>query len=429
MHWERFVGALAAVTLTAAVTAAQSPPSSTFDDLIRLALERNQQYLASKERLTEATAMARQAGLRPAPTFEAETGIGAIVGSRGEAEYSAAYFQTIERGGKREKRLAVAEKGIALAQAELQEVERQLAFDVKIRAIAVLSQESKLVSTRTLLVTNQEGHRLAAQRVGLGDIAPLEEQLLLAEVNRTQAQIVSIDAAREASLAELRGVVGAPPAQPIGPVSEFKVAGQEPRLDQLQSYALQHRPDLRVLQLLEDQASAELDLVAAESRPDLTASARYTRSSSRFDQLGLSETGERVPLRDTDNIVTFGLSIPLFTKNRAQPAIDASRSRQTQQRLRREYLARAIPQEVEAAYRRWIGSMRSLEILRTGVLEPSQKSLTVVREAYRLGQLRLLDVLNEQRRIADLQLSLVDAQADVDRALVDLERAIGGNLP
>jgi len=134
-------------------------------------------------------------------------------------------------------------------------------------------------------------------------------------------------------------------------------------------------------------------------------------------------------LRDTDNIITFGLSIPLFTKSRAQPAIDAAKARQSQQSLRREQLERVIPLEVEAAYRRFVGARRSLELLRTGVVEPSQKSLTVIREAYRLGQLRLFDVLNEQRRLGDLQLSYIDAQTDVGRALAELERAIGGNLP
>jgi cobalt-zinc-cadmium efflux system outer membrane protein len=55
--------------------------------------------------------------------------------------------------------------------------------------------------------------------------------------------------------------------------------------------------------------------------------------------------------------------------------------------------------------------------------------VVVIREAYRLGQLRLLDVLNEQRRLVDLQLSYIEAQAQAARALVELERAVGGPLP
>ena len=48
--------------------------------------------------------------------------------------------------------------------------------------------------------------------------------------------------------------------------------------------------------------------------------------------------------------------------------------------------------------------MRTRDLLRDGVVGQSNKNLAVVREAYQLGQLRLLDVLNEQRRLTDTEL-------------------------
>ena len=108
MNMERLSGACVAVVLVASLAFGQAQPVRTVEELIRIALDRNQDYLALKERVTEAQALARQAGLRPTPTLEVETAIGAIVGSRGESEYSATYLQTLERGGKREKRMAVA---------------------------------------------------------------------------------------------------------------------------------------------------------------------------------------------------------------------------------------------------------------------------------------------------------------------------------
>jgi cobalt-zinc-cadmium efflux system outer membrane protein len=386
MHFYRPGGACAVGLLLVSLAIGQPQAVNTIEELIRVALERNQDYLSLKQRVMEMQALARQAGLKPGPTLEVELGTGAIAGSRGEVEYSAAYFQTIERGGKREKRVAVAEKAVALAEAEIRERERQLAFDIKSQVVAVLGQELKLVSIRSMLGANQESYRLTTQRVGLGDAAPLEEQLLLSEVNRTQAQIASAEASREAGLVELQSVVGFSGVPRLNPAEGLRFGDHEPQLEELQVFALEHRPDLVTLKLLEEQAAAETSLASAEGRPDLTASARYTRSQSSFDQFGLSESGARVPLRDTDNIVTFGLSIPLFTKNRTQPAVDAAKARQSQETLRREWLTRVIPLEVQAAYRRWIGARRSLEILRTGVLDPSQKSLTVIREAYRLGQ-------------------------------------------
>jgi cobalt-zinc-cadmium efflux system outer membrane protein len=193
--------------------------------------------------------------------------------------------------------------------------------------------------------------------------------------------------------------------------------------------ALENRADLRILTILEEQALAEAELARAEGKPDLTGSIRYTRSVSRFDQLGLSEGGAVVPLRDADNVLTFGLAIPLFTRQRAQGEVDAALSRATQARLKREHLQQTVIQEVEAAYRRWSGTRRALEILQTGVVQQSEQNLLVIREAYRLGQLRVMDVLNEQRRLVETELSFVDAQAEAAQAFAELERAVGGNLP
>jgi len=53
----------------------------------------------------------------------------------------------------------------------------------------------------------------------------------------------------------------------------------------------------------------------------------------------------------------------------------------------------------------------------------------VIREAYKLGQLRLLDVLNEQRRLVDTQMAYIDAQADAARTWAELQRAAGGIYP
>jgi cobalt-zinc-cadmium efflux system outer membrane protein len=109
--------------------------------------------------------------------------------------------------------------------------------------------------------------------------------------------------------------------------------------------------------------------------------------------------------------------------------VQAARARTSGARLRREYLERNISLEVEAAHQRWQTASESLQMLQSGVVDPSTNNLSVIREAYRLGQLRLLDVLNEQRRLVDTQLSYIDAQADVARTWAEVERAAGGVHP
>lgn len=84
---------------------------------------------------------------------------------------------------------------------------------------------------------------------------------------------------------------------------------------------------------------AEVELARAEGKADLTASARYSHRDSQFDAFGLSaRAASPVPLHNRDNILTFGLSIPMFTANRNRGNIEATVTRSTN--IRDERLCR-----------------------------------------------------------------------------------------
>ena len=428
MSVKKYVIAFAVVLAASSSTALAQQQGLTAPALVQMALERNRDFLATNARVTEAEALLRQAGLRPNPTIEAESKTGWLLGSKGETEHSVAYFYPFERSGKREKRVQVAEKSKELAQAEIEERKRQLNFDVKTRFVQAVLQYQKLQAIDRIIPVNRDNYRVTVARVEAGDAAALEQQLLLTEVNRTEAQQFSLSSSYDSALVELKIAVGLSRSDSLRIVPDFDMPDMPLTLDQLQASALQRRPDLKILRLLEEQAVAEGTLARAEGTPDITGSVRYSHSTTRFDQFGLSDTGAVVPLRDSDNTLTFGVSIPLFSKKRTQGQVDAASARQNEARLRREYLQETISQEVEAAYRRWSGAKRFMELLQTGVIQQSEKNLNVIRESYRLGQLRVMDVLNEQRRLVDTELSYIDAQSDVVQALTELEKAVGGNL-
>ena len=193
---------------------------------------------------------------------------------------------------------------------------------------------------------------------------------------------------------------------------------------------MENRADLKTARLEEEQEAAGIDLAKAEAKPDVTLSAGYARQDNQFDGLfGFNSSGVLSPLRDRDDILKFGVSIPLRTSRSGAGNVQAATARTSGARLRREYLERNIPLEVEAAYQRWRTASESLQMLQSGVLDPSTSNLSVIREAYKLGQLRLLDVLNEQRRLVDTQLAYIDAQADAARTWAEVERAAGGIHP
>ena len=414
----------AAFLLTAAN--AQQNQVLEADDVVNIAVTRNREFLALNERIRETEALLRKAGIRPFPTIETEFATGRPLGTVGEEEYSAGYFQPIETGGKRQKRTSVASFGVELSRAELLERRRQLTFDVKSRYAEAVAASRKLDAVRALLQIDRENYELTSARVRAGDAAPLEAALFLAEASKKQAQEMTYKGRLASALSELRRTVGLPSPETFDIRLDFSPIQSLLGLEDLRRKA-NDRPDLRALRVTERQIEAEVELARAEGKPDLTASARYSHRNSQFNAVGLSASVFPVPLRDRNNILTFGLSIPVFTGNRNRGNIEAAEARAAGARQRREFLEGVIPQEVENAYRRLETTRQAVQLL-TDVIGQSEANLKIIREAYALGQLRALDVLNEQRRLVDTRLSYIDAQLEAEVAQSELERATGGPI-
>lgn len=428
MKWIPVVSAAGVLLWSSLAPAQESSANQNATSLVDLAIARNRDLLAVQERIREAQALLQQAGVRPAPTLEVEGTTGRPLGTKGEEEFSAGYSRPIETGGKREKRIRVAEKALALAKAEHQERVRALAHDLRTREIDSISEREKLAALDLTSQINQEAYRLTEARVQKGDAALLDQQLLSVENNRLDVQRLTMQGRSEVIALEVRRLAGITRDEPLPLAAAFTSDSGPLDLEHLKQLALDRRPDLQIVRVTQEQGGAEIALTEALSKADITVSARYAHRNSAFDELGFNPSGTLAPLHDRDNIVTVGVSIPLLNRRRNQGNIDAAISRERSARLRREFLEGAIPLEVEAAYRRWTTARAALALLNRGVVDQSQKNLAVIRQAYQLGQLRLLDVLNEQRRLLDTQLAQIDAKAELARAQADLEHAVGGDL-
>ncbi|MBI3470493.1 MAG: TolC family protein [Candidatus Solibacter usitatus] len=418
--------------VVSAIALSQTPEQESFvvDVLIRRAVERNRGLAALRQRIAEALGLQRQAGVKPVPTLEFSSSTGRPLATKGEEEYSAGYFFPVETAGKRQKRVRVADKEVQLAETELAERIRQLAFEIQGRFVDGVAEQQKVEALDRLIDVNRQVFRLTQARVEKGDAAPLERDLLSVELSRAEALRASSFGRLMGAVSDLKrlAAVDGPGAVrprdfPAAPLGTLEIAG-------LEQHALKTRPDLLIARLLEEQGSATVDLAEAEGKPNVTLSARYARRHSRFDdQFGLTPSGVLTALRDRDDLVTVGVSIPLLNRNRNLGNIQAAEARLAGARLRRLYLEAAIPLEVMAAWDRYMAARRALDVYDRGVVEQSEKNLNVIRQAYSLGQLRILDVLNEQRRLVETYLAVIDARAEGARALAELVRAVGGTLP
>lgn len=392
------------------------------NDLIRRALSFNGEIAAVRLEIDRARARLRQAGLRPNPTLDFEQSNGKYTGSSGESETSIGVSLPLEVGGQRRRRIELARAELEAVEAEVADRERRLAAEVRSVYVEALAALRELEITENLNNLDLQTTRFIQARVNEGETAPIELNLVRAEVDRLRSRRALVEGRLKASLLRLKNLAGMSAAEPLRlredlskPVLPAPPASLPAAID----IALRHRPDLKLARLNEEVAQAGLSLARANSTPDVTAFSRYTLNRSSYEDTPVGVRSDR------DKLLTFGVSIgiPVFNRNQGTKAEFAAAISQAESR--REFLETVVRSEVESAYARYQAAQAAVTTYEQGVIARSNDNIRVVRAAYELGQFRVTDLLNEQRRLVDSQRDFTETLSEQYRALADLQAALG----
>jgi outer membrane protein, heavy metal efflux system len=391
-------------------------------DLIRRALASNGELAAVRIETERARARLRQAGLRPNPTLDFEQTTGRLTGAPGESEMSVGLAVPLELGGKRRKRIELAQAEFQAVEAEVADRERRLTNEVLAFYVEALASLRELGTLEELNNLDLQTTRFVQARVNEGDTAPIELNQLRVEVDRLRSRRALLEGRLQATLLRLKGLSGIPAAELLrlrediaSPPLPTPPASIETAID----IALRTRPDLRLARLNEEVAQAGLRLARAQGVPDVTPFTKYSYGRSVFDDTPVGV------LRDRDKLLTLGVSvgIPIFNRNQGGKAEAAAAI--TQAERRREFLEAVVRSEVQSAYARYEAARAAVTTFEQGVIPSSTENVRTIRAAYEIGAFSITDLLSEQRRLVDAQREFTEALAERYRALADLQAAIG----
>ncbi|MDQ2901202.1 MAG: TolC family protein, partial [Acidobacteriota bacterium] len=344
-----------------------------------------------------------------------------LASNAGSGGYSVSYTQPFELGGKRARRVRVAEVAIEIARAQIADAERLAIAQIRTLYGEAISAAARLgLLERTADLSQQMLKIMLVQRKA-GDASRLDETLLRANSNQVEAQRIQAEAQLAGYILQIENLIG----QPAGSAFLLRGAAEPAPLnlteEQAMTVALRSRPDLKAARLREELAEAGVDLAKSQIVPTIGGFVRFGQDKLVLEDL--PRPGTRYI--ENDRTVSFGVSIPLPLFNRQQGAIAESVSRRTQARAQRESAELTVRRDVAVAYRNYESAKRTIEVFRTGVVGQNRESFQIVRLAYQLGELRLLDVVNQQRVLIDAQTAYASAQRDYFTAAADLERAVG----
>jgi len=182
----------------------------------------------------------------------------------------------------------------------------------------------------------------------------------------------------------------------------------------------------RICRRLASANNSRINLARSQAVPNVAASVKYSRNKQLIDfpaRLG----GGNFP--NTDNALTFGVSVDIPVFNRNQGEIASATGESIQATRTREFLEAIIKRDVAVAYRKYRAAAEALILYSTQILPRAEANLQSVRAAYGLGEFSVFEVVGEQRRLTENVTGYNQSLRDYYNALTELETALGTTLP
>ncbi len=395
-------------SLLLSAAAAQTPAPSdtlTLEAAIDRATNQNPAIAAARLRRAIAAAGRGVAGERLNPEvrveFERETPTEA---------YSVAV--PWEAGGKRGKRIAVADAAIQTGEAELGLVIAETRAAVRRAYFARLIAEARLDLLTELKELSLRARNAAQQRFDAGAVPRLEvlqAQLALADLeNQAAAATGQVAAAR----AQLNALIGLPIDTATTLATSLDV-GSVISADQALTRARQSNAELVVAERRLDEQRGRIALARALQTPDVTPEVALTHGAEPEFTFGWR--------------AAFSLAIPVFTHHRSGVVLEEAAL--VQLTAERDAILARITADVASAAAVADAQQRQYIRYRDEIIPQALEVERMAEDGYRLGQTGIATFLQALQATRDTRLRSLQAASELHAALAELERTVGASLP
>jgi cobalt-zinc-cadmium efflux system outer membrane protein len=381
----------------------------------------NRELQAARRAVEAAQANTLTAGARPNPTLS--LGVGAINPSAGVGagpwrdktmDSSLRIDQLIERGERRELRLANARSLESASAEDLSETQRQQRLALRSTYYDLLFAQDKVDIARDTIALFEGSLRAAELRLKAGDIATADVARLRVDALRAQNDARTAEADRRRAQLALAYMIGAETQsngiRAVDPWPPLAAGNMGEVVDEL----IERRPDVRAAKNRVEGAQKARDLARSLRTRDLTVGAQ-------FDHYPI---GTGANTFGTGNSYSVFMSVPLFSRyyyegeiqraevdyNAALEALDKVRAQA------RGELARALS-DLQAAGER-------LRRFDESLLVEARKSAESAEFAYKNGAIGVMDLLDARRTLRAIQIDAASARTEHAKALATWQAAL-----
>lgn len=326
------------------------------------------------------------------------------------AEETLSISQTIEFGDKRLKRLRAAHLDASLAGWDYEVVRLQAALQGAQGYVDVLAARERLGVLRDFVTIADRTRSSVEARVSGGRASPIELDRASVALARARAQARAEEAKLDAAKRKLAALWGSDQADFNRATGRFRSSRAVPSIQRIKAY-LDDNPSLARWSDGIGHRIAQLDVERSKAIRDIKIGAGVRR------------------FEENDSFAAVAsVSVPLHIFDRNSGAIAAAERRiakaQHEEEAARSQLVGAL---VEA-----VGALRVaatlVAALERDVLPAAQSAFQRTQIGYNEGRFDILSVMDAQRAVFETRLDLVTAQAEYEKARVQVEALIGRDL-
>jgi outer membrane protein, heavy metal efflux system len=315
-----------------------------------------------------------------------------------------------ERQHKRELRLASAQQGTAMAETQLQDLERTLMFNLRAAFVQVLEAKALLENAKENLEYFQKQAGINRERLKAGDIARVDLDRVLLQRVQYEADYQNAQVnMRTAKITLLMLLNDRSPVDKFDVTGSYKFSENLMPLEEFHEAALASRPDLKSATLAVRKAETDHKLAVANGSTDPTFGVDVGRNPPIPAYLGVSVS---VPVR-------------LFDRNQGEKArtqIDIVHAQR-----QRDAAEAQVFNDVDSAYFTLVSTLNQLRSYAgpEGYLESAARIRETISFSFQHGQAALLDYLDAQRDYRATQVAYLTLIGSYLTAAGQLNLAVG----
>jgi cobalt-zinc-cadmium efflux system outer membrane protein len=385
----------------------------TFSDALSKALLENPRLQSYGWQVRVKEAERIQASLLPNPTLNTEMenfgGTGPFEGYDGR-EVTVKLGQKILLGADRlkRKRLAGATKKLAGWDYEAQRLD--VLTGVTKAYISALEAQRQWQQQKELVDVAQNLYNSISAQVKAGKVSKLAQTKAQVELSRAKIDLENARNQWESARSSLAAYWGSEQPEFKQLKGELSMPSAIPEYAKVQTY-IQRNPDMARWATELQQRESALDLAQARGVPDITVSGGYKRA----EDLGASAA-------------IVGVSIPLPFFDRNQGNIKAAKYELSRVETQREAAVTQTYKALQTAYNRLDAAAHEVNQLQEQVLPGAKTAFEASQTGYRQGKFDYLEVLDAQRTLFSTRTRYIQALAEYNRAVAEVERLIGTPL-